>query len=158
MNTMYNEINAILQVAQNSSSLADFLKIVTSEDFIKKNIKANPMLLRKGRIEVFYTHYEVITQEASHSILNKILDIGYEEPQISLEDARKSYADFMKIEEKILMLLSEDESAFYFLHCKKDFCWKTSVSKRESGLFHALDRLSEKEIELYNKWLMQQTV
>lgn len=107
---------------------------------------------KKERVKKWLQH-SIKMGTLSEPILVKPL-----EPQITLEEARKSYADFMKIDEKILMLLGEDESAFYLLHCKKDTYWKTSVSKRESGLFHALDRLSEKEIELYNKWLKQQAV
>lgn len=72
---------------------------------------------------------------------------------INADEAKKSYADFMKIDEKILMLLSEDDNAFYFLHRKKGTWWKTSVSKNEHNLFRALDSLTEEEIELYDKWL-----
>lgn len=72
---------------------------------------------------------------------------------INADEAKKSYADFMKIDEKILMLLSEDDNVFYFLHRKKGTWWKTSVSKNEHNLFRALNSLTEKEIELYDKWL-----
>lgn len=78
------------------------------------------------------------------------------EPQITIDEARKSYADFMQIDERILMLLNENEIAFYFLHCKKDKWWKTSVSKKEHELFRALDNLTGEEIELYNKWRLTQ--
>lgn len=72
---------------------------------------------------------------------------------INVDEAKKSYANFMKIDENILMLLNEDDNAFYFLHRKKDFWWKTSISKKVKELFSPLYSITEKEIESYNKWL-----
>lgn len=72
---------------------------------------------------------------------------------INVDEAKKSYANFMKIDENILMLLNEDDNAFYFLHRKKDFWWKISVSKKVKELFSPLYSITEKEIESYNKWL-----
>lgn len=139
-----NDVLAVVELLQEEGVVFDGL-------FNREQIEA-----KKERVKKWFQH------SMKMGTLNEpILTNNHKqtlEPQITLEEARKSYADFMRIDEKSLMLLNEDEGAFYFLHCKKDSCWKTSVSKKERDLFRALDRLTEKEIESYDKWLIKQAV
>lgn len=139
-----NDVLAVVELLQEEGVVFDGL-------YDRKQIEAKKERVKK------WLQYSIKMGTLSEPILinnnEQIL-----KSQITLEEARKSYADFMKIDEKILMPLHEDESVFYFLHCKKDTCWKTSVSKKERDLFRALNSLTEKEIESYDKWLIKQAV
>lgn len=131
-NFSYGEIFAIL---------SDLMRVV-AKNLIKDEDSYNensPSELEQPRVQS--------DQKLCSSEKNEVAKL------INADEAKKSYADFMKIDEKILMLLSEDDNAFYFLHRKKDFWWKTSVSKKVKELFSPLYSITEKEIESYNKWL-----
>ena len=90
------------------------------------------------------------TSKVGDTISNKV--------RKTLEEAKQDYANFCKINTNILMVLSESNEAYFFVHKKGKYFFKTAVTKKENDFLAMGDTLTKEDIETYEKWLSSSNV